>query len=349
MSKANRRRQRPGNQPTSRPTGTQSASQPSPSAGAGGPSSTGAGSPTSAGGTPPVAGAAGATARPATPRPTGTGSRPSSTAARHGRRERQRTTLQAVVHGALPDRDHRRRGAGRRRSPRCLRLLLGLAAGLRLLDHLDAGTDAVTQPQRHREPRLRPARHGQQPRRSRRQGDLHVLRPGVGIALQPPGVAGPIPARVYGPGDNVIPQGWIHNLEHGGMVILYQGTSEGATPEGQAQMRAFYEAFPPAQNCGPVIARFDQMSSPFQAILWGRVLPLQTFDEARIKAFWEQWGGRTNPEKGGCPTPNQSLGADASAASRRRHRARPRPRRRLRRASPSVAAPSPSAAAPSPS
>jgi hypothetical protein len=125
--------------------------------------------------------------------------------------------------------------------------------------------------------------------------------------------AGPIAARVYGPGDAVPPQGWVHNLEHGGLVILYEGTSEGATPDGQAKMRAFYEAFPPAQNCGPVIARFDQMSSPFQAILWGRVLPLQTFDEARIKAFWQQWGGRTNLEKT-CPTPNQSGAPTVSGA-----------------------------------
>jgi hypothetical protein len=52
-----------------------------------------------------------------------------------------------------------------------------------------------------------------------------------------------------------------------------------------------------------VIAPFDQMSTPFQAILWGRVLPLETFDEAQITAFWKQWGGLTNPEPL-CPTPN---------------------------------------------
>ena len=125
--------------------------------------------------------------------------------------------------------------------------------------------------------------------------------------------AGPIAARVYGPGDTVVPQGWVHNLEHGGPVVLYQGTSAGATPDGQTRMRAFYEAFPPAQNCGPVIARFDQMSSPFQAIVWGRVLPLETFDEARITAFWQQWGGRTNLEKT-CPTPNQSSQPTVSSA-----------------------------------
>ena len=104
--------------------------------------------------------------------------------------------------------------------------------------------------------------------------------PASGNHINKPGVAGPIPARVYGPNDNVIPQGWIHNLEHGGLVLLYQGNSAGATAEGQAQLRAFYDTFPPGPVCGtpkgaigPVIARFDQMSTPFQAIVWGRVLP----------------------------------------------------------------------------
>ena len=82
------------------------------------------------------------------------------------------------------------------------------------------------------------------------EGDLHLLRPGVGIHVNMPGPAGPIPARVYGPNDNVIPQGWIHNLEHGGLVILYKGDSAGATPDGQAASRPFYDAFPPAANAG---------------------------------------------------------------------------------------------------
>lgn len=161
--------------------------------------------------------------------------------------------------------------------------------------------------------------------------------------------AGPITARVYGPTDNVIPQGWIHNLEHGGLVVLYQGTSEGATPEGQAKMKAFYEAFPPVPSCGPVLARFDQMSSPFQAILWGRVLPLETFDEARIKAFWEQWGGRTNLEKI-CPTPNQSSVPTVSSAPSAAPSTSLAPSA-APTAAPSVAAPTaaPSAVAPSPS
>ena len=32
--------------------------------------------------------------------------------------------------------------------------------------------------------------------------------------------SGPITPRLYGPDDAVIPQGWIHNLEHGALVVL---------------------------------------------------------------------------------------------------------------------------------
>ena len=152
--------------------------------------------------------------------------------------------------------------------------------------------------------------------------------------------AGPIAARVYSPTDTVIPEGWIHNLEHGGLVVLYKTTSEGATPAGQARFKAFYEAFPPVASCGPVIAPFDQMSSPFQAVLWGRVLPLETFDEARVTAFWEQWGGRTNLEKT-CPTPNQSGAPTVTTA--------PSTAPGTSSAPSAAPTPAPSAAAPSPS
>ena len=131
-------------------------------------------------------------------------------------------------------------------------------------------------------------------------------------------------------------------------MILYKTTSVGATPEGQARLKAFYEAFPPIPSCGPVIAPFDQMSSPFQAILWGRVLPLETFDEARIKAFWEQWGGRTNLEKI-CPTPNQSGAPTVTTAPSTAPGTSAAPSAAPTPASSAAAPAAPSAAAPSPS
>jgi hypothetical protein len=132
--------------------------------------------------------------------------------------------------------------------------------------------------------------------------------------------AGPIQPRVYGPSDAVIPQGWIHNLEHGALVVLYTGTSEGATPEGQTALKAFYDAFPKSPLCGfdkgaigPVIARFDQMATQYAAIVWGRVLPLDKFEPAEILAFWNQWGERTNPEPQ-CARPSASPAPGSSAS-----------------------------------
>lgn len=115
---------------------------------------------------------------------------------------------------------------------------------------------------------------------------------------------GPISARVYGPEDTVNPQGWIHNLEHGALVLLYRGDSEGATEAGQQALRAFFDAYPPSPVCGfqpgtsvgPVFARFDEMATPFAALVWGRVLPLESFDTEAILELDRTYGERTNPE-----------------------------------------------------
>ncbi len=125
---------------------------------------------------------------------------------------------------------------------------------------------------------------------------------------------GPIAARAYGPDDAAIPQGWVHNLEHGALVILYQGTSDGATPDGQASLKSYFEEFPPVTGCGPVIARFDEMATPYAALVWDRVLQMDSFDAAQITAFWNQWGGRTNPEKA-CPGPDVTSAPDPSGSA----------------------------------
>ncbi len=117
---------------------------------------------------------------------------------------------------------------------------------------------------------------------------------------------GPISPRVYGPDDDARPQGWIHNLEHGGMVILYRcadGSGGGCDDTGQAALRDLFATFPPGPVCGtpagsvgPVMARFDEMATPYTALIWGQILPLETLDREQIVAFWNQQGERTNPE-----------------------------------------------------
>jgi hypothetical protein len=145
---------------------------------------------------------------------------------------------------------------------------------------------------------------------------------------------GPIKAGLYGPDDATIPQGWIHNLEHGGLVLLYRCASgdSACTDSGQTALKQFTAAFPNSPICnlppggsgvGPVVTRFDQMKWPYAALIWGVVLPLDTLDTSQILAFFAQQGERTNPEPlcarptatpapTGTPAPSSSASAAAT-------------------------------------
>ncbi len=326
MSKASRRRQRPGTNPSTPRPASPPPVTPLPT----GPGTTSATTATSATSTAP--GAVGATQSAGTPRPTGTPSgapRPSTsrpTSSRAGRRERQRTLAQPTFLQRY----------------RTAIVVVAALAGVALLSafvFISAAQPAyacstIWTPNPTASPAAgaTPALGYVQPDMGRQHlaiGDkvtYTYCAPASGSHYNKPGTAGPIPARVYGPTDNVLPQGWLHNLEHGGIVILYRGDSTGATPDGQAKLKALYDAFPNSPVCdipkgeaAPVIARFDQMSTPFQAIVWGRVLQLETQDDAQILAFYEQWGERTNPEKqcaapSGSPSALPSSSAGASTA-----------------------------------
>ena len=152
------------------------------------------------------------------------------------------------------------------------------------------------------------------------QGRDHVsLGAFVRYALCPPATGnhynakgdGPIRPGVYGPDDQATPQGWIHNLEHGGLVLLYRCTDgdTACSESGQAALNQFNASFPNSPICdipkggvGPIVARFDQMKWPYAALVWGLVLPLETLDTNQIYAFFAQQGERTNPEPL-CPKP----------------------------------------------
>jgi Protein of unknown function (DUF3105) len=134
---------------------------------------------------------------------------------------------------------------------------------------------------------------------------------------------GPIAARLYGPNDATIPQGWVHNLEHGALVVLYRCTAasdSGCSDSSQAAMQAFVQSFPaspvcgiPAGQIGPVITRFDQMPKPYAALVWGRVLYLDSFDTKAILSFYEQEGERTNPEPQ-CASPSPATSGSPAAS-----------------------------------
>jgi hypothetical protein len=130
--------------------------------------------------------------------------------------------------------------------------------------------------------------------------------PASGNHYNAAGVAGPIPARLYGPTEKKVPQNWVHNLEHGALVLLYKcgGNPDPCGTDGQAALGALLVDFPTSPICkippltlSPVIARFDDMDFPYAALVWDEVLPLQTLDLAQVKSFFLQHAEQLNPEK----------------------------------------------------
>ncbi len=137
---------------------------------------------------------------------------------------------------------------------------------------------------------------------------------------------GPIPPRLYGPDDTTVPEGWVHNLEHGALVLLYRGDSPGATPEGQAALRAFFDSFPNSPVCGiqpgtiqgPVIARFDDMATPVHGDRLGSCAAAPDLRCRRDPRSSTRRGAR-RPTPSRCARPHRR----ARAAARRRAERQP--------------------------
>lgn len=122
---------------------------------------------------------------------------------------------------------------------------------------------------------------------------------------------GPIPVGLHGPEDAQIPQGWIHNLEHGALVLLYKCPGPACDAAGQAALKALLDTWPnspvcnaaPGKRDNPVFVRFDDMATPYMAVVWDVVLPMDTLDEDLLFKFYAGQAERFNPEKCVAPTP----------------------------------------------
>jgi hypothetical protein len=154
-------------------------------------------------------------------------------------------------------------------------------------------------------------------------GNTHVA-PGTRVNYQncPPASGkhynaagvGPIDARLYGPDEPTVPEGWVHNLEHGALVLLYKCPGPSCDDAGQAALRALLAKWPlspicgiPAGNQTPVFTRFDDMETPYMALVWDVVLPMQSIDEALLFKFYAGQAERFNPEKR-CAAPTATPG-----------------------------------------
>lgn len=121
---------------------------------------------------------------------------------------------------------------------------------------------------------------------------------------------GPIRGGLYGPDDQPVPPGWVHNMEHGAVVLLYSckaaagQTAPACTEEGQQQLKELLSRWPDSPVCKippgaltPVIARFDEMATSYTALVWDVVLPMDQLDETLLFEFYARQGEQFNPEK----------------------------------------------------
>ena len=132
---------------------------------------------------------------------------------------------------------------------------------------------------------------------------------------------GPIKPRVYKPEDNVGPPNWVHNLEHGALVVLYRSNSPGATTDGLAQFQQFFDAFPASPICkiaphllSPVIAPFDSMPHPYAVLVWDRVLYMDTWDPALALRFFNEEAERVDKDGALVAPPEHQCNPQASAS-----------------------------------
>jgi len=117
----------------------------------------------------------------------------------------------------------------------------------------------------------------------------------------------PLARQFYPPTTSLVPGNWVHNLEHGYVVLLYRGVP---TADVQQQLQDIMAQATPttasATTCGysKVIAvRFDDMDPDvnFAAVAWDRELLLKEFDKEALLTFANQWqDGPQTPESGLC-------------------------------------------------
>ena len=122
---------------------------------------------------------------------------------------------------------------------------------------------------------------------------------------------GPIRLGLYPPSEEQVPGGWVHNMEHGYVVVLYRcpsgeaGVGDCITEDEADLIGELYDQVPDSINpsCPDkvIVARFDSRTTRFTVLAWGRALLADTLDVGDALLFTEQWlDSDAAPEPGLC-------------------------------------------------
>ncbi|MBI3242785.1 MAG: DUF3105 domain-containing protein [Chloroflexi bacterium] len=101
--------------------------------------------------------------------------------------------------------------------------------------------------------------------------------------------------------DQPWPEGyWVHNLEHGDVVVLYNCGDDCANLK--AQLKALVDKAPQRRCPTPklIVLPYSQgMTTPISVIAWGRQLDVAEYDEKAILDFYKRYEDR-GPETVAC-------------------------------------------------
>jgi len=99
------------------------------------------------------------------------------------------------------------------------------------------------------------------------------------------------------------PEIWVHNLEHGGIVLLYQCADGVSCPDAGAALSQVYANAPDAPTGGHrvLVTPDPTLPTPFAAVAWDWVYSAQKVDEIAMLCFASEHEGKgpeDNPSPG---------------------------------------------------
>ncbi len=82
---------------------------------------------------------------------------------------------------------------------------------------------------------------------------------------------------------------WVHNLEHGGIVLLYK--CEAGCDSTVAEIKAIDARLPRSKwgNVKFLATQYTEMDAPFTLVAWNRQQALTRLDEEAIRSFYRQF------------------------------------------------------------
>jgi Protein of unknown function (DUF3105) len=95
----------------------------------------------------------------------------------------------------------------------------------------------------------------------------------------------------YGVVEEAVPAGnWVHNLEHGAIVLLYNCPQ--GCPELVQRIKEFHATLPAGRNARRGVARllavpYADMDHRIAVVAWGWLLELDEFDAEKIRQFYD--------------------------------------------------------------